>query len=152
MVLGGPEVWRQCYSLSMNSGKIVAGGRDGWTGEIDGSTRGPRGPKNYCTTWLIKFVRPQINFVHFRSPQKLRPFLPWIFTPLLKSCSTNSIPFTKKVSGHEPKPGPVISSRVPKLTCIWMSTPGASGLGTWLVTSSTTDYRFYDVANNHAPK
>ena len=27
----------------MNSGKIVAG-RDGWTG-IEGSTRGPRGPK-----------------------------------------------------------------------------------------------------------
>ena len=30
----------------MNSGKIVAGGRtDGWT-EIEGSIRGPRGPKN----------------------------------------------------------------------------------------------------------
>ena len=34
----------------MNSGKIVAGGRtdgwtDGWTG-IEGSIRGPRGPKN----------------------------------------------------------------------------------------------------------
>ena len=29
----------------MNSGKIVAGGRvDGWT-EIEGSIRGPRGPK-----------------------------------------------------------------------------------------------------------
>ena len=30
----------------MNSGKIVAGRVDGWTeGEIEGSTRGPRGPK-----------------------------------------------------------------------------------------------------------
>ena len=30
----------------MNSGKIVAG-RDGWTGRnIEGSTGGPRGPKN----------------------------------------------------------------------------------------------------------
>ena len=32
MVLGVPEAWRQCYSSSMNSGKIVAdgtGGRDG---------------------------------------------------------------------------------------------------------------------------
>ena len=35
----------------MNSGKIVAGGRDGWTGRVDGtdegSIRGPRGPKNW---------------------------------------------------------------------------------------------------------
>ena len=42
-----PEAWGQCYSSSMNSGKIVAygwtGGRDG---KIEGSTRGPRGPKN----------------------------------------------------------------------------------------------------------
>ena len=29
----------------MSSGKIVAGGRDGWTDE--GSIRGPRGPKNH---------------------------------------------------------------------------------------------------------
>ena len=36
----------------MNSGKIVAdgtGGRDG-TGDIEGSTRGPRGPKNDILT------------------------------------------------------------------------------------------------------
>ena len=31
----------------MNSGKIVAGGRDGW--RIEGSTRGPRGPKKQQT-------------------------------------------------------------------------------------------------------
>ena len=30
----------------MNSGKIVADGRDGTGGKIEGSTRGPRGPKN----------------------------------------------------------------------------------------------------------
>ena len=38
----------------MNSGKIVAGGwtgRDG-TGEIEGSTRGPRGPKNDIFVYL----------------------------------------------------------------------------------------------------
>ena len=32
----------------MNSGKIVAGGRDGWTDR--GSIRGPRGPKKYTTS------------------------------------------------------------------------------------------------------
>ena len=33
----------------MNTGKIGAGRVDGWTGgrEIEGSTRGPRGPKKY---------------------------------------------------------------------------------------------------------
>ena len=35
---------RQSYNPSMNSGKTVAGRVDG-TGEIEGSTRGPRGPK-----------------------------------------------------------------------------------------------------------
>ena len=36
----------------MNSGKIVAGGRV--DGEIEGSTRGPRGPKNsYKLTKVI---------------------------------------------------------------------------------------------------
>ena len=44
MVWGVPEVWRQCYSSSMNSGKIVAGGRVDGTDR--GSIRGPRGPKN----------------------------------------------------------------------------------------------------------
>ena len=46
MVWGVPVVWQQCYSLSMNLGKNVA---DGWTGRVDiqGSTRGPRGPKKY---------------------------------------------------------------------------------------------------------
>ena len=39
----------------MNSGKIVAGRVDGWTGRnIEGSTRGPRGPKNctFLSGWL----------------------------------------------------------------------------------------------------
>ena len=31
----------------MNSGKIVAGGWTDGTGEIEGSTRGPRGPKKF---------------------------------------------------------------------------------------------------------
>ena len=37
----------------MNSGKIVADGtgRDGW--RIEGSTRGPRGPKNVYFTGLV---------------------------------------------------------------------------------------------------
>ena len=42
----------------MNLGKIVAG-RDGWTGgrdgEIEGSTRGPRGPKNGAERHLLLF-------------------------------------------------------------------------------------------------
>ena len=65
MVWGVPEVWRQCYSLSMNSGKI---GADGWTGgEIEGSTRGPRGP--------------EILFAHLHPPKKsfYRPALPEVF-------------------------------------------------------------------------
>ena len=39
-IWGVPEAWRQCFSSSMNSGKI---GADGWTDR--GSIRGPRGPK-----------------------------------------------------------------------------------------------------------
>ena len=42
-------IHKACMPVYMNSGKIVAdgtGGRDGWTGrDIEGSTRGPRGPK-----------------------------------------------------------------------------------------------------------
>ena len=70
MVWGVPEVWRQFYSSSMNSGKIVAGGRtDGWTG-IEGSIRGPRGPKKIpgsgsgsCTRWALQGGTPN----HFRT-------------------------------------------------------------------------------------
>ena len=36
-------IHKACMPVYMNSGKIVADGRDGW--EIEGSTRGPRGPK-----------------------------------------------------------------------------------------------------------
>ena len=40
-------IHKACMPVYMNSGKIVA---DGWTGRdgwrIEGSTRGPRGPKN----------------------------------------------------------------------------------------------------------
>ena len=37
-------IHKACMPVYMNSGKIVA---DGWTGRLDieGSTRGPRGPK-----------------------------------------------------------------------------------------------------------
>ena len=54
MVWGVPEVWWQCYSLSMNSGKIVADG----TGrvEIEGSTRGPRGPKKVEVCLFSEFI------------------------------------------------------------------------------------------------
>ena len=45
-VRGVPEALLQCYSSFMNSGKIVAGGWTDGTGDIEGSTRGPRGPKN----------------------------------------------------------------------------------------------------------
>ena len=49
----------------MNSGKIVAGrdgtGRDGWTGDIEGSTRGPRGPKNHSS--LLSKDQTQHNHV-----------------------------------------------------------------------------------------
>ena len=54
MVWGVPEVWRQCYSSSMNSGKI---GADGWTDR--GSIRGPRGPKKYSR--ILPYVRHSTN-------------------------------------------------------------------------------------------
>ena len=40
-------IHKACMPVYMNSGKIVAGGRDGW--RIEGSTRGPRGPKKQQT-------------------------------------------------------------------------------------------------------
>ena len=65
MVWGVPEFWRQCYCWFMNSGKI---GADRWTGgEIEGSTRGPRGPKkrmwwpNKRVSLLFKLVFPEPN-------------------------------------------------------------------------------------------
>ena len=42
-------IHKACMPVYMNSGKIVAGGRDGWT--IEGSTRGPRGPKNLLSSF-----------------------------------------------------------------------------------------------------
>ena len=36
-------IHKACMSVYMNSGKIVA---DGTGGKFEGSTRGPRGPKN----------------------------------------------------------------------------------------------------------
>ena len=45
-------IHKACMPAYMNSGKIVAGGRvDGR--EIEGSTRGPRGPKNKIGAHLI---------------------------------------------------------------------------------------------------
>ena len=38
-------IHKACMPVYMNSGKIVADGRDGTGGKIEGSTRGPRGPK-----------------------------------------------------------------------------------------------------------
>ena len=40
-------IHKACMPVYMNSGKIVAGRVDGW--RIEGSTRGPRGPKKACT-------------------------------------------------------------------------------------------------------
>ena len=48
-------IHKACMPVYMNSGKIVAdgtGGTGGTGGKIEGSTRGPRGPKKnekYCT-------------------------------------------------------------------------------------------------------
>ena len=42
---------KACMPVYMNSGKIVAGRVDGW--RIEGSTRGPRGPKNEKVTIQI---------------------------------------------------------------------------------------------------
>ena len=39
-------IHKACMPVYMNSGKIVADGRDGTGGKFEGSTRGPRGPKN----------------------------------------------------------------------------------------------------------
>ena len=56
MVWGVPEVWRQFYSSSMNSGKIVADGwTDGWTGR--GFIRGPRGPKKLHFSCVMASLR-----------------------------------------------------------------------------------------------
>ena len=50
---GVPEVWRQCYSLSMNSGKIVADRRmDG----NQGSTRCPRRLKKVEVCLFSEFI------------------------------------------------------------------------------------------------
>ena len=38
-------IHKACMPVYMNSGKIVADGRDGTGGKFEGSTRGPRGPK-----------------------------------------------------------------------------------------------------------
>ena len=38
-------IHKACIPVYMNSGKIVADGRDGTGGKFEGSTRGPRGPK-----------------------------------------------------------------------------------------------------------
>ena len=42
-------IHKACMPVYMNSGKIVADGRDGTGGKIEGTTRGPRGPKNSMT-------------------------------------------------------------------------------------------------------
>ena len=60
----------------MNSGKIVAGGRDGWTGEIDGSTRGPRGPKNYTNQLNLRTVKTIFIYVG----SKINYTLPFFFS------------------------------------------------------------------------
>ena len=39
-------IHKACMPVYMNSGKIVADGTGGTGGKIEGSTRGPRGPKN----------------------------------------------------------------------------------------------------------
>ena len=38
-------IHKACMPVYMNSGKIVADGTGGTGGKIEGSTRGPRGPK-----------------------------------------------------------------------------------------------------------
>ena len=47
-------IHKACMPVYMNSGKIVA---DGTGGKIEGSTRGPRGPKNFYThRWIASVV------------------------------------------------------------------------------------------------
>ena len=89
MVWGVHEAWGQCYSSSMNSGKIVAG-RDG---KIEGSIRGPRRPKNCwkcAESWLhtlshSAFTR-QCNG-HVRSvEQTARSPFPFLQRQQIKAC------------------------------------------------------------------
>ena len=50
-------IHKACMPVYMNSGKIVADGwtgRDGW--KIEGSTRGPRGPKKQMQKSSIKAI------------------------------------------------------------------------------------------------
>ena len=51
-------IHKACMPVYMNSGKIVADGRDGTGGKFEGSTRGPRGPKKKGPKLLI--------LMHFR--------------------------------------------------------------------------------------
>ena len=46
-------IHKACMPVYMNSGKIVADGRDGTGGKIEGSTRGPRGPKKHRANRLF---------------------------------------------------------------------------------------------------
>ena len=62
-------IHKACMPVYMNSGKIVADGtgRDGW--RIEGSTRGPRGPKNKAHSSCAKSTRAAaavFNAVSFR--------------------------------------------------------------------------------------
>ena len=43
-------IHKACMPVYMNSGKIVADGRDG---KFEGSTRGPRGPKNHLLERVV---------------------------------------------------------------------------------------------------
>ena len=60
-------IHKACMPVYMNSGKIVADGTGGTGGKIEGSTRGPRGPKN---TLLID-MSPKLPYLTIRSSSNL---------------------------------------------------------------------------------
>ena len=50
-------IHKACLPVYMNSGKIVADGREGTGGKIEGSTRGPRGPKNLAFKYICGYEK-----------------------------------------------------------------------------------------------
>ena len=63
----------------MNSGKIVADGRDGTGGKFEGSTRGPRGPKKSnrdCGN--LQYTENDV-FVHSALNTQETNVVPWAF-------------------------------------------------------------------------
>ena len=83
-------IHKACMPVYMNSGKIVADGRTGRVdGKIEGSTRGPRGPKNICCTFFsVVFNASNENRLVLR--------LPLVYSTLLSLSAVPSTPWAQQ--------------------------------------------------------